>query len=45
VFQSFARRKPGLDADVYAIIAGWTSILNLIILERPRTAAMCLPSE
>ena len=26
VFQSLARRKPDLDAGVYALVAGWISI-------------------
>jgi arginine:ornithine antiporter/lysine permease len=33
VFQLLAQQKPNLDAGVYALVAGWISILNPIILE------------
>jgi arginine:ornithine antiporter/lysine permease len=45
VFQSLAQQKPHLDAGVYALIAGWTSIKTRSFWKQSRTAAMSLPSE
>ena len=45
VFQSLARRKPDLDAGVYALVAGWISIEPRSSWKQSRTAAMSLPGE
>ena len=45
VVQSLAQRKPDLDASVYALVAGWISILTRPSWKQSRTAAMSLPSE